>query len=218
MRSQDPADRTHPMSPQIPVNLNQIVAYNLRAARKLRGWTQGELAARVEPFLNTRPSQATISALERSWDPTRPHREFDVQHIAAFAAALDVPIVWFFLPPPGDRRAVQGLGRTLDQLYVLLLGRDDQLEPIYERLRRRDIHNPAPQGNDKEVGAGVQSSNREQGYRQRRADLLLAMLDESEQHLNKAVEQLATLFAHLRDLGDAGLLTSKDRGDSLSPA
>ncbi|MGH3650594.1 MAG: hypothetical protein ACRDU9_07770, partial [Acidimicrobiia bacterium] len=57
------------------VNLNQVVAYNFRVARELRGWTQEEAADQLEPYLGMRLTQASISAIERAWDGDR-NREF----------------------------------------------------------------------------------------------------------------------------------------------
>ena len=46
-------------------DLNEIVAYNFRAARELRGWTQEETARALERLLGQRLPQASISAIER---------------------------------------------------------------------------------------------------------------------------------------------------------
>src|SRR5437660_324670 len=43
------------------VDMNEIVAYNFRAARELRGWTQEETALQLERFLGQRLPQASIS-------------------------------------------------------------------------------------------------------------------------------------------------------------
>jgi len=49
------------------VDLNEIVSYNFRAARELRGWTQEETAQTLEPLLGQRLPQASISAIERAY-------------------------------------------------------------------------------------------------------------------------------------------------------
>ena len=82
------------------LNCNQIVAANLRAGRQLRGWTQEALAREITRVSGTRCTHTMISELERAWDGKR-RREFDAHEIAVFAAALKVPIGYFFLPPPG---------------------------------------------------------------------------------------------------------------------
>ena len=45
-------------------DLNEIVAYNFRRARELRGWTQQETAQRLERFVGVRLRQAGVSAIE----------------------------------------------------------------------------------------------------------------------------------------------------------
>ena len=89
-------------------DLNEIVAYNFRAARELRGWTQEETARALEGLLGQRLPQASISAIERAYEGDR-HREFDAHEILAFALAFDLPLVWFFLPPRGRGRGQEHL-------------------------------------------------------------------------------------------------------------
>ncbi len=196
------------------LDLNQVVSYNLRAGRELRGWTQEDLAAQLERFLGTRPTQATISALERAWDGDR-RREFDVQEIAIYAAALDLPIVWFFLPPPGDRRPIQGLGRPVQELYLLLLGRHDQLDAVYDRLREMGIADPTPAELLVEKITGSPSVSSEWSYKQRRKDLLLALLDEHADDLDTAADEIGSFFDHLRQVGIRGFVAENTMDDDF---
>jgi transcriptional regulator with XRE-family HTH domain len=76
----------------------QIVAFNLRRARGLRGWTQETAAERLEPLLGERWSRAVYSAAERSITGER-IRQFDADEIAAFAVAFELPVAFFFMPP-----------------------------------------------------------------------------------------------------------------------
>ncbi len=78
---------------------NQVVAYNLTGAREHRGWTQDEAAEALVPYLGTRWSKASFSQAERSV-AGRFIRNFDADEIVAFARAFEVPVTWFFLPPP----------------------------------------------------------------------------------------------------------------------
>jgi transcriptional regulator with XRE-family HTH domain len=82
------------------LDANQVVAYNFRAARELRGWTQEETARRLAPYIGQELPKASISGIERSFDGER-RRFFDAQELVAFSLAFDLPIVWFLLPPPG---------------------------------------------------------------------------------------------------------------------
>ncbi len=78
---------------------NQVVAYNLTLAREHRGWTQDEAAGALAPYLGKRWSKASFSQAERSV-AGKFIRNFDADEIVAFARAFEVPVTWFFLPPP----------------------------------------------------------------------------------------------------------------------
>ena len=67
-------------------DMNEVVAYNFKRARDLYGWTQDEVADRLEPFLGVRLPQASISGIERGYMGRR--REFDAQELVAFAVLL----------------------------------------------------------------------------------------------------------------------------------
>ena len=116
------------------LNVNQVVAFNLRAARQLQKMTQATLAVRLTAVSGLHFTPAMVSELERSWDGQR-RREFDAHEIAVFAAALKVPIAYFFLPPPGEHRNLQGMGRSAHELIPLLLGYFDTAEKLDERMR-----------------------------------------------------------------------------------
>ena len=77
---------------------NQVVAYNIKRIRKLRGWTQEEAAAQLEHHLGERWSNAVWSAAERSVGGTRV-RHFDADELVALSKAFEVPITWWFLEP-----------------------------------------------------------------------------------------------------------------------
>ena len=65
------AKKAPPPPPLDEVDLNQVVAYNVRAARELRGWTQDQFADRLEPYMGQRMTQAGVSSIERAWDGDR---------------------------------------------------------------------------------------------------------------------------------------------------
>lgn len=76
----------------------QIVAWNLAQQRQARGWSQAEMAKRLEPYLGYRMSRAAISKAERSlYDG--PIRRFDADEIFALARIFNKPVGDFFLPP-----------------------------------------------------------------------------------------------------------------------
>jgi hypothetical protein len=111
---------------------NQIVAHNISKARLLRGWTQDQAAEACAPYLGTRLSAASWSALERSVDGGR-IREITADELVGFARAFDLPI-GFFLTPPSvwDNHVVAtpdaGPG-GLDpiELFDVVIGTDENL-------------------------------------------------------------------------------------------
>ncbi len=195
-------------SPPPGVDLNQVVAYNVRAARELRGWTQEEFADRLEPYLGTRLTQASVSGIERAWDGER-RREFDAHELVVFAMVFDLPILWFLLPPPGDHRLMRATTRPVDELYAWLLGRPDQLPPLYARLRDYGITDPTAAAAAVERITGAPSTTRQWSYKERRKELLLALLDEHADDLDAAVDELGRWIDHLRQIGIRGFIAQQ---------
>ena len=113
---------------------NQIVALNVAKARALRGWTQEQVAEELAPFLGTKLSGASFSALERSaWKVDRV-KQFSADELLALSRAFDLPIGYFFTPPPPSEDAAlhapdAGI-KGLDPIVLLdaILGRPDNLE------------------------------------------------------------------------------------------
>ena len=200
-KQEDPA-------PGEDIDLNQVVAYNVREARQLRGWTQEELADRLEPYLGQRLTQAGVSSIERSWDGDR-RREFDAHELLVFAMVFDLPIVWFLLPPPGDHRVMRSTTRPVDELYAWLLGQPQQLEPVYERLRQLGITDPTAAEATVEMITGIPSSARQWSYRERRKELVLALLDEHSDKFDKDIEEVGRIVDHLRQVGLRGWVAEK---------
>lgn len=199
---------TDPEPPPRPpeVDLNQVVAYNVRMARELRGWTQEELADRLEPYLGQRLTQASVSAMERAWDGDR-RREFDAHELLILAMVFNLPMIWFLLPPPSDHRLMRATTRPVDELYAWLLGRPDQLEPVYRRLREYGIKDPTAAEEAVERITGAPSDSRQWSYRERRKELLLALLDQHADKLDAAVDELGRWVDHLRQVGIRGFIT-----------
>ncbi len=112
---------------------NQIVASNLSRARMLRDWTQDQAAEALTPFLGTRLSAASWSAMERSVDGGR-IREFTADDLFAFARGFSLPIGFFLTPPfPGEGIGVaapDGGRRGLEpnELLDVVLGTEESLE------------------------------------------------------------------------------------------
>jgi transcriptional regulator with XRE-family HTH domain len=193
-------------------DLNEIVAYNFRQARELRGWTQEDTARALEPLLGQRLPQASISAIERAYEGDR-RREFDAQEILAFALAFELPLVWFFLPPPRDHRNLRHTTNIVSELYGIVFGTESQLEPVYERLRQLGIEEPDQVDRTIENITGKPSRARKTSYRQRRKELLLALLDDYTDDVDRAAEEIGTFFDHLRQVGIRGLVAERLNDD-----
>jgi transcriptional regulator with XRE-family HTH domain len=204
-----------PPDPRPAVDLNQVVAYNIRAARELRGWTQEELAERLERYLGQRLTQAGVSSIERAWDSDR-RREFDAHELLIFAMVFDLPIIWFLLPPKGDHRLMRGTTRQVDELYLWLLGRPDRLEPLYARLREYGIHDPTENEKIVEQLTGQPAASRQWSYRQRRKEMLLALLDEHADSFDSAVDELGAMVDHLRQVGLRGFIAEHTADDDFT--
>jgi transcriptional regulator with XRE-family HTH domain len=189
-------------------DLNEMVAYNFRAARELRGWTQDETARALEGLLGQRLPQASISAIERAYEGDR-HREFDAHEILAFALAFDLPLVWFFLPPPRDHRNLHHTTNIVSELYGIVFGEESKLGPVYDRLRQLGIDDPTDTDRTVENLTGRPSPARQGSYRQRRKQLLLALLDEYTDDVDRAAEEIGTFFDHLRQVGIRGLVAER---------
>ncbi len=205
--------RTAP--PEPTVNLNEVIAYNFRRARELRGLTQPEAAVALEPFLGQVLPQASISAIERSFGGDR-RREFDAQELLAFACTFDVPLLWFFLPPPGNTARLQGTSDRVNELYTLALGREDQLEDLYARFR--ELGMTEPHASDQHAGAvlGAPSPEVLNDYRHRRKEMLVALLAEHADQVDAAAEEIGAFFDHLRQVGLRGLLAEKSNDPDLA--
>ncbi len=204
-------------APEPTVNLNEVVAYNFRRARELRGLTQPEAAAALEPFLGQLLPQASISAIERSHGGER-RREFDAQEILAFACAFDVPLLWFFLPPPEDTRRLQATSDRVNELYRLTLGREDQVEELYARFRELGMREPDVHDERWAAVHGAPTPTTLNDYRHRRKEMLLALLAQHADSVDEAAEEIGAFFDHLRQVGIRGLLAETADDPDLANA
>jgi hypothetical protein len=126
----------------VKITPNQIVAFNLTEARRLRGWTQEEAAAELEPYVGARWSKATFSSAERSIDGRRV-RQFTADEIVAFSRCFDVPIGYFFMPPRPSQSETpvrfataedHDLGLSLAELLDAIFGTPGEREVMSARL------------------------------------------------------------------------------------
>jgi hypothetical protein len=122
---------------------NQVIAFNLARARERQGWTLNEAAERLEPYVGSRWSKANLSAAERSIAGER-IRNFDADEIVAFARCFELPIAFFFLPPPpwaGELAMrlttpdAEQLGIEIGTLIDLIYGDPIQAGALTERMK-----------------------------------------------------------------------------------
>lgn len=87
------------------ITANQLVAYNLMRIRKTLGLSQEEAAKRLSPYIGAEWSKTVYSTTERSYHGNRV-RQFTADDLLAFSRAFEVPVIYFFLPPRPEDRAV----------------------------------------------------------------------------------------------------------------
>jgi transcriptional regulator with XRE-family HTH domain len=107
---------------------NQLVAYNLRRARREAGLTQKEAGARLGHYLEKPWSVASFSAAESTAKNGARTRLFSADEILAFARVFEQPIAYFFTPPEEsqERRPINCGGVQVVELRELL----DAIETI----------------------------------------------------------------------------------------
>lgn len=131
-----------PPQPSDALDVNAVVSYNVKAIRERRGWTQQSVAERLSRLTGHELPQASISAMERGFDGER-RRRFDAHELYLLSVVFDVPIAYFFVPPPGTGfRVLADSLRPVAELYASLLGQEWQLDPLDERLAEIRISNP----------------------------------------------------------------------------
>jgi len=115
-------------------DVNAVVAYNIRAIRQLRGLTQEQVAERLAVFTGHRLPQASISAMERSFDTDR-RRLFDAHTLYLLSKVFDVPVIYFFLPPPPCvDHTLAGTKESIASLLESSFGAPESLPVIDRRL------------------------------------------------------------------------------------
>jgi len=209
-----PRKRQAPASPKSTeppgLDVNAVVSYNVKAIRERRGITQQQVADRLAQLTGHQLPQASISAMERGFDGER-RRRFDAHELYLLSVVFNVPIAYFFIPPPGT-----GLGeladtrRPIPELWRSLLGTDDQLDAVDARLAEIKIDNPDEAD---EVLAAIfgpegAARNWHQHFRTWRRRRLREIEVEYGDRLDEIAEVLADFAAKVKALGPAGYLRS----------
>jgi transcriptional regulator with XRE-family HTH domain len=199
---------TIPRDSANPHDVNAVVSFNIRELRQRRNWTQLDVAERLAVFTGHQLPQASISAMERGFNGRRPRR-FDAHELYLLALVFEVPILTFFLPPIASGRGVLvSNGRPTAELYRVVLGAEDQLDDMDERLQRLTIENPA--------GADHLVIGREH-YRSWRSRCLAAIMEGYGDDIDDAAGAIATFVSairHFRGTPTEAVTTAKRQAPS----
>jgi transcriptional regulator with XRE-family HTH domain len=196
---QPPAEPDDEAQPVRVLDANQVVAYNFRAARELRGWTQDHVAYLLAQHLGQQLPKASISAIERSVDSDR-RREFDAQELVAFALTFDLPIVWFLLPPPGaEEYQLASTERSVLHLVRLLFGRDGDLHDLRVRFAqlKPDWLSSHPKAGEQvmEEASDFPEDLTWNHFERARQEALLALVDQDAGEIEQLVGELSGILA-----------------------
>jgi transcriptional regulator with XRE-family HTH domain len=193
------------------MDVNAIVSYNVKAARERRGMTQEDVAEGLARLTGHRLPQASISAMERGVDGTR-RRRFDAHELYLLAVVFDVPIAYFFLPPPDTgAQVLADAQRPVSELYAWLLGKEWQLPLMDERLLDINVTNPE-EVDDLLValygGPDEAARNWHEHFRTWRKKRLAVLARNYGDRLDDVAEFLAEFALQVRQLGPKGYLLS----------
>ena len=90
--------------------------------------------------------------------------------------------------------------------HALNAERPEQLEPLYARLREIGITDPTEAEETVEKITGQPAWSRGWSYKERRKEMLLALLDEHADSMDSAVDELGRWVDHLRQVGIRGFV------------
>ena len=213
-RKRQPDSSRPAQSPGLDVNA--VVSYNLKAIRERRGMTQQAVADGLAGLTGHQLPQASISAMERGFDGER-RRRFDAHELYLLSVVFDVPIAYFFIPPPGTGLVeLADTRRPVAELWRSLLGTDDQLDAIDARLADIKIENPDAADEVLAAIFGPEGAQRNwhQHFRTWRKQRLREIEVEYGDRLDEVAAFLADFAAQVKALGPAGYLRSASHQDS----
>jgi hypothetical protein len=155
---------THPFDPDL------LVSWNLRKARELRAWTQADATKRLAVF-GLSWSVASLSDAERAWTPDGRQREFTASDLVVFCLAYELPLAFWFLPPPPSER------------NEITVGLDGVPEPLDDATLTNLCLSSSPEIEDRLSSLGVSRSLAAEDQRH-----LLALMDAQETQLTEWLE------------------------------
>lgn len=189
-----PTPEVEPVPARV-LDANQVVAYNFGAARVLRGWTQDEAARYLAPHLGQVLPKASISAIERSVESGRT-RLFNAQELVAFSLTFDLPIGWFFLPPPAaSDYTLAGTDQNLSVLVSLLFGRTNQLDAMKKRLEAmRERSGEEVTGEALAAASDFPPDLSWEHFSRTREEALLALVDTESSEIERLLGELGRVM------------------------
>ncbi len=155
-------------------------------------------------------SQPSLSRLERLLE-AKGRRRFDAHELYLLSVVFDVPIAYFFIPPPGTGVAeLADTGRPVAELWRSLLGTESQLDAVDARLAEIKINDP--DASDQVLAAifGPENAatNWHTHFRTWRKRRLREIEVEYGDRLDEVAEFLADFASKIKALGPAGYLRS----------
>jgi transcriptional regulator with XRE-family HTH domain len=202
-----------------PVSVHQVVAYNFRRAREEKGWTQDQTSDELAPYLGYKLRQAGVSAIEKTFDSER-KRNLDVGEVAAFARCFDLPLAWFFTPPPsmtslplatpGPEDPPEGAQANLAELLPIAIGTPTGWDAFVDRIRELLASEPDEDATHKAVYwplGGVTRPEFDEQLELRRRALRDVRLAQRATPADEVIQQMAGLLVDLVKLTPTGFQT-----------
>lgn len=124
---------------------SRVVAYRLQRAREMRGKTQEWAATRISTFTDSNWTPATLSLAESGSRSTKRLRSFTAREVVAFARTYDLPVYYFFIPPPmtGVRPSLPGAPEAgWGYFSRLVFGHRDNLQEVRREVAAADVDLP----------------------------------------------------------------------------
>ena len=88
--------------------------------------------------------------------------------------------------------------------------------PLYDRLRQYGHADPDTADQAAEKVTGIPSTARRWSYKERRKEMLLALVDQHADSLDAAVDELGHWLDHLRQIGIRGFLAEHTNDDDFA--
>lgn len=188
------------------LNANSVVSYRIRSARERKGYTQQEFARELGKLTGHILPQSSIGAMER-WDGDK-QRMFDAQELYLLSLVLDVPIAYFFIPPPGMRSELMRDSRyEVNALPLRLIGTDDQVAAFDEAIGELT----GPEDGDLAPGFIAGPPGWFRRFREWRLERLYQLETKYDDQLNPLARLLQELGNDILEFGARGFLTSRAR-------